>query len=54
MIRSARPYSPAFLLHESYGFPVDLTEIMADEIGMKIDGPGFEAGAYTRSHFSST
>jgi alanyl-tRNA synthetase len=33
----------AFLLWESFGFPMDLTEIMADEIGMKLDGPGFEA-----------
>ena len=33
----------AFLLWESFGFPVDLTEIMAEEIGMKVDGPGFEA-----------
>mmetsp|Transcript_36931 Transcript_36931/g.91246 ORF Transcript_36931/g.91246 Transcript_36931/m.91246 type:complete len:553 (-) Transcript_36931:556-2214(-) len=32
-----------FLLWESFGFPIDLTEIMADEIGMTVDGPGFEA-----------
>ena len=33
----------AFLLWESFGFPNDLTEIMAEEIGMKVDGAGFEA-----------
>ena len=32
----------AFLLWESFGFPVDLTEIMAEEIGMRVDSPGFE------------
>jgi alanyl-tRNA synthetase len=35
--------SDAFLLWESFGFPNDLTEIMAEEIGMKVDMDGFEA-----------
>lgn len=29
-------------LYDTYGFPVDLTELMAEEKGLKIDGPGFE------------
>ncbi|CCH58252.1 hypothetical protein TBLA_0A04580 [Henningerozyma blattae CBS 6284] len=29
-------------LYDTYGFPVDLTELMAEEHGLKIDGPGFE------------
>jgi alanyl-tRNA synthetase len=31
-----------FLLWESFGFPNDLTELMAEEIGMKVDAAGFE------------
>ncbi|CCD25200.1 alanine--tRNA ligase NDAI_0E03830 [Naumovozyma dairenensis CBS 421] len=29
-------------LYDTYGFPVDLTELMAEEQNLKIDGPGFE------------
>lgn len=29
-------------LYDTYGFPVDLTELMAEELNLKIDGPGFE------------
>lgn len=29
-------------LYDTYGFPVDLTELMAEEKGLTIDGPGFE------------
>jgi alanyl-tRNA synthetase len=29
-------------LHTTYGFPIDLTSQMADEVGMKVDLPGFE------------
>ena len=32
-----------FLLWESFGFPNDLVELMAEEIGMKCDTAGFEA-----------
>jgi len=32
----------AFLLYTTYGFPVDLTELMADEEKVKVDMPGFE------------
>ena len=33
----------AFLLWESFGFPIDLTEIMAEENGMTVDTAGFDA-----------
>ena len=33
----------AFKLHDTYGFPIDLTEIMAEEKGLKVD-----IGEYTR------
>lgn len=32
----------AFKLYDTYGFPVDLTEIMAEERGLKVDIAGFE------------
>jgi len=32
----------AFKLHDTYGFPIDLTRIMAEERGMKVDVPGYE------------
>ena len=32
----------AFQLHDTYGFPIDLTEIMAAERGMTVDRAGFE------------
>ncbi|MEC9373988.1 MAG: alanine--tRNA ligase, partial [Planctomycetota bacterium] len=31
----------AFKLHDTYGFPIDLTEIMAEERGMTVDVAGF-------------
>ncbi|MCH8258725.1 MAG: alanine--tRNA ligase [Planctomycetes bacterium] len=32
----------AFRLHDTYGFPIDLTRIMAEERGMTVDEAGFE------------
>ncbi len=32
----------AFMLHDTYGFPVDLTELMAEERGMTVDTAGYE------------
>jgi alanyl-tRNA synthetase len=32
----------AFKLYDTYGFPIDLTEIMANERGLKVDLAGFE------------
>jgi alanyl-tRNA synthetase len=34
--------SAAFLLHDTYGFPVDLTALMARERGLSVDKSGFE------------
>lgn len=33
----------AFMLHDTYGFPIDLTELMAREKGLGVDTKGFEA-----------
>ncbi|MFM7631612.1 MAG: alanine--tRNA ligase [Alphaproteobacteria bacterium] len=33
----------AFKLHDTFGFPVDLTQIMAEERGLSVDHAGFEA-----------
>jgi len=32
----------AFLLHDTYGFPLDLTELMARERGLAVDSTGFD------------
>ncbi|MEO6434845.1 MAG: alanine--tRNA ligase [Tepidisphaeraceae bacterium] len=34
--------SDAFKLHDTYGFPIDLTRIMAEERGMSVDIAGYE------------
>lgn len=33
----------AFRLHDTYGFPVDLTQVMAEEAGLAVDLTGYEA-----------
>ncbi len=33
----------AFALHDTYGFPIDLTLEMAEEAGLQVDEPGFRA-----------
>jgi len=37
------PGDDAFKLYDTYGFPVDLTRVMAEEIGMTVDEKGFAA-----------
>jgi len=37
------PGQAAFKLHDTYGFPIDLTKEMAEEQGFAVDVPGFEA-----------
>lgn len=32
----------AFTLHDTYGFPIDLTEVMAEEKGLTVDRAGYE------------
>jgi alanyl-tRNA synthetase len=36
------PGAAAFRLHDTYGFPIDLTRIMAEERGMTVDIAGYE------------
>jgi alanyl-tRNA synthetase len=36
------PNDVAFKLHDTYGFPIDLTRIMAEERGMTVDIAGYE------------
>jgi alanyl-tRNA synthetase len=32
----------AFMLHDTFGFPLDLTEVMAEEAGLTVDADGFQ------------
>jgi alanyl-tRNA synthetase len=38
----AVPGPVAFLLHDTYGFPIDLTQLMARERGLSVDMDGYE------------
>jgi alanyl-tRNA synthetase len=40
---SQLPGATAFLLHDTYGFPLELTEEIAGERGVSVDTPGFNA-----------
>jgi alanyl-tRNA synthetase len=42
-IRGTISGADAFKLYDTFGFPIDLTELMAEERGYKVDIPGFEA-----------
>lgn len=56
----------AFKLHDTYGFPIDLTQLMAREQGVEVDAAGFNkhmqeqkeraraAGKFTATHGEST
>ena len=37
------PGPEAFVLWDTFGFPVDLTQLMAEERGMAVDMAGYEA-----------
>ncbi len=41
--RGSMPGEIAFLLHDTYGFPVDLTELMLREEGLGLDKPRYDA-----------
>ena len=41
--RSQVSANDSFKLHDTYGFPIDLTRVMAQERGMAVDEAGFEA-----------
>ena len=42
------PGSTVFMLHDTYGFPLELTEEIASERGVAVDGAGFDAEMRTQ------
>jgi alanyl-tRNA synthetase len=51
-LRNELKGSFAFELSDTYGFPIDLTELMAREIGWTVDMHGFEAELQKQKHRS--
>ncbi|MFN5609513.1 MAG: alanine--tRNA ligase [Holosporales bacterium] len=43
----------AFQLHDTYGFPVDLTRLLAEERGLSVDAAGFEKALDEQRHRSA-
>ncbi|MCC6580272.1 MAG: alanine--tRNA ligase [Phycisphaeraceae bacterium] len=41
-VRSSISSEDAFKLHDTYGFPLDLTQVMAEERGLTVDVEGFD------------
>lgn len=49
------PGADAFLLYDSFGFPLELTQELAEAVGVELDLPGFEAAmAAQRARSSSS
>jgi alanyl-tRNA synthetase len=46
------PGEDIFKLYDTYGFPVDMTEIMADEAGLKLDMDGFDIAMHRQQEQS--
>ena len=44
----------AFMFYDTYGFPIDLTQDMAEEAGMTVDEKGFEQAMQAQRELSST
>ncbi len=42
----------AFKLHDTYGFPIEITQEIADEAGVPVDRPGFDAAMATQRNRS--
>jgi len=48
------PGSEAFKLYDTYGFPIDLTELLARESGLTVDRPAFEKALQAQRSQSQT